>query len=232
MENNKVQIFIVRFKNEIAQWEVPLFRGGVNEVMEQKNVLFHNHMESDKVTYRYPLIQYKRINNKASMVCLQQGTEAIGDFFTNGKFDVIIGERNVTLDVDHIEAGTPVVQVWDEMFTYRLRKWLPLSSENYATYKKLDGLVEQMSFLEKILVGNILSFAKGVDVTIDKEISCKIVKLIGTHSYTYKGVKMMGFDVEFRANVSLPDYIGIGKGASRGYGIVHQEKKRERGNEG
>jgi hypothetical protein len=37
---------------------------------------------------------------------------------------------------------------------------------------------------------------------------------------------MQAFDVEFKTNVSLPDYIGLGKGASTGFGVV--VKKREK----
>ena len=30
----------------------------------------------------------------------------------------------------------------------------------------------------------------------------------------------MAFDIEFVTNMSLPDYIGIGKNASIGYGVI------------
>lgn len=31
---------------------------------------------------------------------------------------------------------------------------------------------------------------------------------------------MMGFDIRFKSNVSLPDYIGLGKGVSIGFGMI------------
>ena len=37
---------------------------------------------------------------------------------------------------------------------------------------------------------------------------------------TAKGVKMLAFDVEFKTNLSIPDYMGIGKHVSLGYGTV------------
>ena len=38
----------------------------------------------------------------------------------------------------------------------------------------------------------------------------------------------MSFDVEFKANVSLPDYIGLGKGVSLGFGTVVSENKNNK----
>ena len=113
-----------------------------------------------------------------------------------------------------------MVQVWNEEFHYNIRKWLPLSSENYRSYRSLEGISEQVQFLQNILVGNILSFCKGLNLTVDKEIKCVITKILDTNSFTHKGVKMMGFDVEFKSNISLPNYLGLGKGVSLGFGTV------------
>lgn len=40
------------------------------------------------------------------------------------------------------------------------------------------------------------------------------------YQVTNKGVKLMAFDAEFKTNMSLPDYVGIGKNASIGFGVV------------
>ena len=37
---------------------------------------------------------------------------------------------------------------------------------------------------------------------------------------TYKSVKMNAFKGEFKIHYDLPDYIGIGKGVSQGFGCV------------
>jgi CRISPR/Cas system endoribonuclease Cas6 (RAMP superfamily) len=36
---------------------------------------------------------------------------------------------------------------------------------------------------------------------------------------------MMAFDILFKTNVSLPNYIGLGKGASTGFGMVVQKRE-------
>lgn len=228
INKNRLQILMVFFTNEMSQEEFPLFRGAVIHAMENANVLFHNHLGDDEFRYRYPLIQYKRIRKKAAIVCVGEGTEVIGEFFSSANFKFQIGPRLVDMEIDHVDARQTLVQVWDTEFQYTLRKWLPLSSENYKAYQSLDGIVEQCSFLQKILIGNILSFCKGINLTVEQEIKCVITHLMNPRTYIYKGVKMMGFDVEFKTNFSLPDYIGLGKGVSLGFGTV--VRKHEKNN--
>lgn len=229
---NNIKTLIVSFGNEISLWEIPLFRGAVIHAMENANVLFHNHLDDNSFRYRYPLIQYKRIQKKAALVCVGEGTEVIGEFYNNANFDLALGGRTSTMEVERIDAHRTLVQTWDTEFRYTLRKWLPLSSDNYKTYQSLEGIMEQCTFLQNILIGNILSFCKGVDITIEHEISCVITKLMDCHTYTYKGVKMKGFDVEFKTNVSLPDFIGLGKGVSLGFGmVVRKYDKKEKSKE-
>lgn len=39
----------------------------------------------------------------------------------------------------------------------------------------------------------------------------------------------MGFDIRFKSNVSLPDYIGLGKGVSIGFGMIKDYKNNKYG---
>ncbi len=218
---NNIQLLIIRFKNDIDRWEIPLLRGAViNALGEDSDVLYHNHMEGDKFRYSYPLVQYKRISRRAAIVCVGEGTKSIGSLFSAGNYAFRLGKKKEEFEIDQVNAHKVLVQVWNEEFRYSLRKWLPLNSDNYKTYTSLEGVVEKTEFLQTLLVGNILSFCKGLGVTIDNEIKCKITQIMNAELYTYKGVKLMGFDVEFKCNVSLPDFIGLGKGVSVGFGMV------------
>lgn len=217
---NTVKTLVIKFANELYPNEIECFRGAVLQAMEDANVLFHNHLEDDKLRYAYPLIQYKRIHRKAALVCVGEGTEAIGEFFASCHFDVRIGERPVTLEVEGVQARQTLVQVWDDMFTYRIRKWLPLNGENYEKYMQTDSLAEKYALLENLLVGNILSMAKGLGIRFENQVVCKITAIEDPRVVMYKSVKLMSFDAEFKANVSIPDYVGLGKGVSLGMGTV------------
>lgn len=224
MENLKrIPTLTIRFANDISFAELSYFRGAVISKVPAELTLFHNHTDAG-FRYRYPLIQYKRIGGKAAIVCIGEGTDAIGNFFANADFNLMIGNRAEHFEVEHIDAQRVLIQPWEQMFTYTCRKWLPLNQENFARYQQLEGVAERADFLQNILVGNILSMCTGLDIHIDSAIACKVISLSDISIYKYKGVRMAGFDIEFKTNISLPDYIGLGKDVSLGYGMVHKNR--------
>jgi len=224
MIEDKIRILKIVFGQEISHEEIPLFRGAVINSLECKNVLFHNHLD-DGLRYSYPLIQYKRIGGKAAIVCVGGGTEAIGEFFASCNFDVMLKNRPLHLETESVKAYQNIVQVWDNMFDYQVRKWLPLNQDNYSDFQKLEGVVERYQMLEKILTGNVLSMAKGLGIYFDRQVEVKISDLNESRGYTYKDVMMKSFDLGFKCNVSIPSYLGIGKGVSLGYGMVTKREK-------
>ena len=71
-----------------------------------------------------------------------------------------------------------------------------------------------------ILIGNILSFAKGLGVFFETPVRCRILQLESEKSFGYKNVELLSFSAKFRTNVSLPAYIGLGKSVSINNGVV------------
>lgn len=211
---------------EIRQNEIPLFRGAViHSLGEHPNVYFHNHLDDDKFRYAYPLIQYKRLEGKAAIVCVEDGVDIIGQFLTEVDGTLTIGDRQITCNTGRIQPARILVQTWEEMFNYHISRWLPLNSQNYQRYKDIEGVVEKVSFLENILKANLLSMLKGLDIHLEKELILKITEISDSYLIHNKGVKMMAFNADFKCNLSIPNNIGIGKNASIGCGIVHQLRK-------
>ena len=211
---------------EIRQNEIPLFRGAViYSLGEHPNVYFHNHLDDDKFRYAYPLIQYKRLEGKAAIVCVEDGVDIIGQFLTEVDGTLTIGDRQVTCNTGRIQPARILVQTWEEMFNYHISRWLPLNSQNYQRYKGIEGVVEKVSFLENILKANLLSMLKGLDIHLEKELILKITEISDSYLIHNKGVKMMAFNADFKCNLSIPNNIGIGKNASIGCGRVHQLRK-------
>lgn len=228
MSFSKINTFIIRFCNEIKFSDIPSFRSGILQAMEyDANVLFHNHISETEFRYSYPLIQYKRINKKAAIVCLGDGASVIGDLFIKQNLKIPINGQIVELNIDSLKPRNYNVQTWDTMFVYRIRKWLPLNSDNYEKFQGLEGVVEKTAFLEKILIGNILSMSKGLDLNVNDEIKCKILSIAPPRLIFAKGVKLMAFDVEFKTNFSIPEYVGLGKHASLGFGTVTKKQYRD-----
>lgn len=211
---------------EIRQNEIPLFRGAViHSLGEHPNVYFHNHLDDDKFRYAYPLIQYKRLESKAAIVCVEDGVDIIGQFLTEVNGTLTIGDRQITCNTGRIQPARILVQTWEEMFNYHISRWLPLNSQNYQRYKGIEGVVGKVSFLENILKANLLSMLKGLDIHLEKELILKITEISDSYLIHNKGVKMMAFNADFKCNLSIPNNIGIGKNASIGCGRVHQLRK-------
>ncbi|GHT36929.1 hypothetical protein FACS189435_0860 [Bacteroidia bacterium] len=183
------------------------------------NILFHNHTDAG-LRYSYPLIQYKRLNGKAAIVCVEEGTESIGEFFSNIRTVVNLGNQEIVLELDTVKAEKVLVQVWVGEFVYSLRKWLPLNQDNYEKFRQIEDLKSKCEFLEKVTIGNILSFAKGINIHFEQEVKVDITSLEENGAMKYKNISFASFDVMFKTNVSLPNYIGLGKGVSHGFGTV------------
>lgn len=216
---NAVRLVTVLFKNRISFEEIPFLRGCMIR-MSGNNDLYHNHSDLG-FNYVYPLIQYKLIKGCAAIVGINKGGEAVEQLIgTNGQFVCQLGNRKVEMEVAVVRSEEIFVTCDGDMQTYAIQGWLPLNSINYREYQRLDGLSERVDMLEKILVGNVLSFAKGVGVFLDSRVICKILELKNTGIIVYKDVGLMSFSAVFRSNVMLPDFIGLGKAASINHGVI------------
>lgn len=214
-----VQTLILQFANELSSSDIPKFRGAVIASLKEKDILYHNHLE-DKFRYAYPLIQYKRIHQKAAIVCVGEGVKAIHELFASGDFLFRIGHQETEMKLDYAKAYDNDIRLTDVSQHYRIHNWLPLNSENYVKYQNAQSLVERIQIMEHVLTGNLLSFLKGVGIHLEEQLELNITNITDQRPATYKKVKLMAFDIEFKTNLSLPQYIGIGKNASVGYGIL------------
>lgn len=221
----RIRILKVDFSEDISHVEVPKFRGAIIQQVngdDGSTVLFHNHLEDGSLRKKYPLIQYKRNREKAQIVCLDVGVDEINKLFIKNSFQLKLGNRSISTEIDDIHLKTHILQVWDTMFRFKIRDWLALNQKNYMLYRAIETDEDKKLFLEGILKGNILSMAKGLEWHVDKEIKLVIHKIERSKTLKYRDAEMMGFDVVFSSNVSLPNWIGMGKGSSIGFGIIQQ----------
>ncbi len=220
MSEKEVELAIVEFGLPLADKEVPLFRGAMLHAAQGDSILFHDHV-GEGFRYRYPLIQYKVIDGRAAVVCLDSGVEAMRQFLSDSKSRTVrIGQRMESLQVRQVYHDMVRVGVVEEEQTYVIRRYLPLNQENYEQYRRMDSIVERYAMIEKCLVGNILSLSKGLGVFLEQKVKVTLREVEKEHIYRYKKINMMGFDLQFKANVLLPGHIGLGKGVSLGFGEI------------
>ena len=216
----KIPTIVIQFNNEIEPQAIPFFRGAVIASLEKKDILFHNHDE-DKLRYSYPLVQYKRIHKKAAVMGVGKGIEAISQLLSVGDFHYQIGNEKVDMQIQAVNAyDNEIILTENADNRYRIQNWLPLNTDNYKQYQETDKMVDRIRILERVLIGNILSFLKGVGIHMEDQIVLSITNITSQHAVIYKNVKLMGFDIEFKTNITFPQYIGIGKNASVGCGVI------------
>ena len=226
----KVKTLFIQLENNLAPDEVHRFRAAVIEATERQHDLFHNHKDEDKFHYRYPMIQYKSIGGQATLLCLGEGTNVVHHFLGQPQITLRIGKRREELSVDRVDLKQVLVQTWSSDLFYRLDYWQALNRKNYADWKSLENesLSDQISFLEKILTGNLLSACKGMDFRVEERLKVKIKQIRGQRWIYFKDQKVLTFNLDFSVNLSLPDYIGLGKGASVGFGLLKSKRQRKK----
>ena len=214
-----IRVVIATFKNKISEEELPFFRGSIIRLSGNKPC-FHNHLE-EGYHYAYPLVQYKRIDGHAVILGINEGGEAIQRLFEErARYECQLGKRPVEMELVGIRSEYVPIQCTDEEYTYTIKGWLPLNSHNYQQYQLADGVIEQVSLLERILIGNIISFAKGIGLNLDAPVRCRILQLEREKPYGFKKMELLSFSAKFRTNISLPAYIGLGKSVSINNGVI------------
>lgn len=176
---------------------------------------FHHHSER---SYHYPLIQYKRVNGELLILGLQEYASILLN-----KMSIVdsISTRHGSFKVDSQEMNLSTWQIRNTSCCYDFATpWLPLNETNYSAFKDL-GVEKQKAFLEKILVGNTLSCLKGLGIFVDYRVESYLVSF---RSYTVRahGNPFEAFSARFFVNVDLPDFIGLGKSVSKGFGTIRR----------
>ncbi|MES2648151.1 MAG: CRISPR-associated endonuclease Cas6 [Bacteroidota bacterium] len=217
-----LRTLLVTFSNDLGAAPISAFRGAVIEKVGRENPLFHNHLGNEGFIYKYPLIQYKKLGRQPAIFCLDAGVEEIHKLFEQRNWTIDLQGEKLALKVDRLDMKTTNLNIWEKNFEYNLWNWQALNEENWPRYLQLESMVEKIAMLEKILTANILSFAKGIDWHIDKPVKVIIKDVKLERDSRMKDIKVRTFEVDFRSNVFLPDFMGLGKGVSKGFGTVRK----------
>lgn len=225
INNSCLKILVVVFDFKLKHNEIPAFRASVIEKVGKENILFHNHLKEKQYVYGYPLIQYKSLHGNAAMVCLNEGSEEILKFFEKTNWDLYIHEKPIKTEIKNIFYEYFDCSFCVSPIFYSIYNWFALNENNYIKYFDIDSEKLKLRFLENLLIGNILSFGKGIRWNFNEKIHVTIKKIINTKDFFFKKKKMIGFTVNFKTNISIPNYIGLGKSVSRGFGVIEREEK-------
>jgi hypothetical protein len=186
--------------------------------------LLHQH-NADKLIYRYPLVQYKMIDRMPMVIGINEGADVLKQVYD--KYDeILLGEEVYEIVEKGITIKNDVFGLSDNFHSYGFATpWLALNQENYMKFYGLQGRKERQEFLRKTLIANLLSMSKSLNYQVPGEIKCDVQVRI--RKSRLKDVNVMTFTGGFCTNFIIPDYLGIGKSVSRGFGAVRRSADHE-----
>jgi len=189
----------------------------------RNNPYVHQHKLDGSLIYDYPKIQYKVIKNRCFLIGIAEGIDIIKKVFFD--LDAINLDGNWIQILDkELEQVIDDFCILDDFVSYTiLTPWLALNEKNYEKYQMMGMWEERKKKLEEILKSNIISISKSLGYTVPAPIIANIKRFKEVKT-SLKGVPMLGFLGIFSVNFSIPDYWGIGKSVSRGFGTIKRIK--------
>ncbi len=203
-------------------------RGAIASLHRDWSIM-HQHL-GRQYLYQHPLVQYKVIDNIPMVAGLGVGAELLAAL-----------EPPRRLVLNHAPVEFKDVRVISEIYEpdfstphrfHFATPWLALNEENHKLYRLMqdDGqAIAIRQLLERILIGNILSFAKGLGLSILAQLQARIANW---HAEPVRAKQeesglMLGFAASGEITFSAPPLWGFGKQSSRGNGVMITTKARE-----
>lgn len=219
MINMKYNIVNLILKTDLKLTATPTkVRGYLGNTYKDYPIL-HNHYANDKFLYSYPYVQYKIINGEIVIVGIDEGADIVKKIAPEITSLSLDKEYQIMEKLIH-EKEVDIKPSSEEKHYKFITPWLGLNQNNYQKYINTKEWKDKKEILNRVLVGNLLSMSKGLGIIVNKKLYAK------THFeekiVEYKGVKMNAFTGEFKVHYNIPDYFGLGKGVSQGFGCVKQ----------
>ncbi|MGB0862716.1 MAG: CRISPR-associated endonuclease Cas6 [Saprospiraceae bacterium] len=218
-----LRVLTITFEEPIDREEISAFRGALIEKVGIEHEWFHNHnndSSQQNYHYRYPLIQYKRHRGRPMLVFLEDCIEEAQKLFANADWQLNMKHQPYELKIDKLRVHQFKVGVWQQNFEYSLSNWLPITQKNHEEFSQMKYLADRIAYLERKLSNHIIAFAKGIDCRWEGRIEARILNVHRDSMVHLKGNRLKAFSLDFETNFFLPNYIGLGKSVSRGFGVV------------
>src|SRR6185312_5347569 len=148
-------------------------RGYFGRLFQEHSSLLHNHLESGELLYRYPLVQYKVIENIPTLIGLNEGAMLLANLFMKIRSLNLDGRTYPILE-KNIQSSILSIGLSDDLYSYRFETlWMALNQKNFAAFVQEDE-DQQLKHLKAVLTGNILSFFKAMDYRAEGRVMVKL----------------------------------------------------------
>jgi hypothetical protein len=167
---------------------------------------------------KYPLIQYKVIRGAPLIVAVNEGCDLLWKVFD--KLDDINDISPWKITEKRLIDKKAELGPTDEKIRYRfLTPWLTVKEIEIGKDIKTNTK-QRNSALATILESNFLAISRNFNIPVDMNLD---VSLNTKDEYiVQKDTDIAGFFGSFYANFQLPQFLGIGKSVTRGFGTIKQ----------
>jgi len=182
---------------------------------------FHHHLGRGLI-FQHPLIRYYVKDNRAFILGMAEGA-----FLLRGlpPLDTLsLGGReyrivDASIETTRIELG-PCEQ---PLIYHFVTPYLALNQMNHDQWHCGDPFARRR-LLQRIVVGNLLSLGKAVDLHIADRLHAEVDLVPDQHYELKPGLSLLGFRGAIQVNFELPEFWGIGKSSARGFGTLLREE--------
>ncbi len=220
---------LIHYKPKNFRIDQNIFPSSVRQYFADnyKHPLFHNHYPDGKSIYRSKGVpfQFKVINNEVFILALNEGVEFAESFQWPNEIRMPLGRIGLFIELvlASKSKGRATFQPTEFQCYRNISPYIALNQEKYKAYLTLPEK-DRRTFIENGIANHILTAAKWCGITVNKEkhlIRTKLVQMKESHPLKIKDdLYFIPFDIMFECNTELPDYMGIGRFVSRGYGTV------------
>lgn len=213
----EIQTSIITLKSNFILPNKPEYLRGYIGNTFKENTIFHQH-DSESLIYSYPLVRYCILLGEGIIIGYGEGSDILTKIYP--KLNLIsMGNKNYTIFDKSIKLTFEKFGINHEYKRYRfITPWLALSQKNYIKFQN-SNIREKNDLLKKIIVGNILSSAKGLRYTVPEIIKIKLNRFNPVKCFL-KNTPILGLLGCFEVNFHFPELFGLGKSVSRGFGMV------------
>lgn len=209
---------------ELKTRDAHKLRGYFGNLFKEESPLLHNHLESGESQYRYPLVQYKVTNKTPMLMGFNEGGELLTSLFLQVK-ELKLDGHTYPVYSKNIKNQNWTIGLDEDLHHYKYETlWMGLNQENHRKYISNESTEERQSQLKRIAISNILAFYKAFDLILPKEQRIMLTLQVQEKSTRFKDQSMIAFNGGFTTNARLPDFAGLGKSVSRGFGTVKEYK--------
>ncbi|MBW8002905.1 MAG: DNA repair protein [Planctomycetes bacterium] len=208
---------------KITPSQVHKFRGFIGNLFKDYDLVHNHYPETGKNIYRYPLIQFKLLeSNPAIIAVTDQPIEIFMEIFLNLN-QINIDKLSIPVNEKDIHITDCCFGYSEDTFMYSfISPWIGLNQKNHKIYMESPDRKEKHKLLQRALCGNILSMAKGLGYWLTPDQRIRMELQVREKKVLLKGKSMLGFKGLFKTNFMIPDYMGLGKSVSRGFGTVRR----------